>query len=279
MSDTTDIEARRQRSPSSPFISLKRAVERTVEFEDAFKRYAARPADVVKKWGYESKSSGGLQTIAALKAFGLLDDVGTGDTRKLKLSDLAIRLLGDKRPGARERALAEAAMKPRLISEYRQIWNTGRPDDDHCISELTIDRNFTPETAKKFLYVFDETIAFADLAGSDKIEAGAQEVFRDSGSGEGENEQPPDPLSLRPPAGQRRVPIMEGERVVFTEEGQPNQYLKLIASGEVDDGLLEALADFVKRQRKRLGLTPLPPPAFGKPIPTLIGQASDEDER
>ncbi|MFZ5784186.1 MAG: hypothetical protein ACOY4R_28660 [Pseudomonadota bacterium] len=46
--------------------------------------------------------------------------------------------------------------------------------------------------------------------------------------------------------------VLSGERVVFTEEGKPSQCLKLIASGDVYDGLLEALEDFVKRQRKRL---------------------------
>jgi hypothetical protein len=45
---------------------------------------------------------------------------------------------------------------------------------------------------------------------------------------------------------------MEGEHVAFTEEGQPGQYLKLIAAGTVDDTTLEALEDYVKRQRKRL---------------------------
>lgn len=47
---------------------------------------------------------------------------------------------------------------------------------------------------------------------------------------------------------------MESERVVFTEEGLPNQYLKLIASGEIDSVLLEALEDFVKRHKKRLAI-------------------------
>jgi hypothetical protein len=45
---------------------------------------------------------------------------------------------------------------------------------------------------------------------------------------------------------------MEGERVVFTEETDPANYVKLVASGAVDDSLLEALEDYVKRQRKRL---------------------------
>jgi hypothetical protein len=44
------------------------------------------------------------------------------------------------------------------------------------------------------------------------------------------------------------------KRVVFAEEANPQNYLKLIASGNVDETLLEALEDYVKRQKKRLGL-------------------------
>ena len=44
------------------------------------------------------------------------------------------------------------------------------------------------------------------------------------------------------------------ERVIYREEGMPGQYLKLVASGDLDEYLLDAVADFVKRQRKRLGL-------------------------
>jgi hypothetical protein len=48
---------------------------------------------------------------------------------------------------------------------------------------------------------------------------------------------------------------MDGERIVFTEESNPHNYLKLIASGDVDGTMLEALEDYVKRQKKRLGIT------------------------
>jgi len=61
-----------------------------------------------------------------------------------------------------------------------------------------------------------------------------------------------DPPPPPPPPARTGVAIMEGERVVFTEESNPQTYVKLIASGAVDDSLLEALEDFVKRQRKRL---------------------------
>jgi len=47
---------------------------------------------------------------------------------------------------------------------------------------------------------------------------------------------------------------MEGERVVFTEESNPHNYLKLIASGDVDGTMLEALEDYVKRRKSGLRL-------------------------
>ena len=45
--------------------------------------------------------------------------------------------------------------------------------------------------------------------------------------------------------------VKDREHVVFAEQGQPNQYLKLIVSGDLDDILLEALQVSIERQRKR----------------------------
>jgi hypothetical protein len=44
------------------------------------------------------------------------------------------------------------------------------------------------------------------------------------------------------------------------EETSPAQYLRLVASGEMDESLLEALEDYVKRQKKRLRIS-VPPQA------------------
>jgi hypothetical protein len=43
-----------------------------------------------------------------------------------------------------------------------------------------------------------------------------------------------------PPSTQGKVKLMDGERVVFTEESNPQNYLKLIANGDVDGTMLEA---------------------------------------
>lgn len=72
---------------------------------------------------------------------------------------------------------------------------------------------------------------------------------------------------------------------MFTEESNPTQYVKLVASGEVDGTLLEALEDYVKRQKKRLeglGLGNPPEHVRNQPARPRIAEAlsdiGDEQE-
>jgi hypothetical protein len=138
-------------------------VERAEALHTNHKREAARLVAVAPSWGYGAKSSGLMQTVAALKQFGLVEDSGSGDDRKIQVSDLARRVIVDQRPGAREEAIKEAARRPRLIAEYIGKWVPDRPSDAHCISELELDRGFSPDAARAFLRIFDETVAYANL--------------------------------------------------------------------------------------------------------------------
>jgi hypothetical protein len=65
------------------------------------------------------------------------------------------------------------------------------------------------------------------------------------------------PCATRLPKASRiAVSYGNGRRArrVHTEENSPHQYVKLLASGDVDEILLDAIEDYVKRQKKRLGL-------------------------
>jgi hypothetical protein len=171
MAEEAELEekGRRERSPSFPFISLQKALKRAREVADAHKRNPARLITVAETWGYAPKSSGLQQTVSALKAFGLLDDTGVGDGRRVQISDLAWRILHDTRDGVKAQAVKEAALKPRLIAEYALLWLPARPSDGHCISELHLDRGFSADAARTFLKVFDETALFANLVDNDNI--------------------------------------------------------------------------------------------------------------
>lgn len=41
------------------------------------------------------------------------------------------------------------------------------------------------------------------------------------------------------------------ERIIFAEESVPNRHIKLVMVGDVDETLLDALAAFIARRRKR----------------------------
>jgi hypothetical protein len=171
MSDLDDNaeRGRKERSPSFPFISLPKAVDRAQAFYDAHRRNGARLVTVAETWGYAQSSSGLQQTVGALKSYGLLEDVGRGQDRRIQLTDLANRILHDTRPGAKEASIKEAALRPRLFAEYAEKWLPNRPSDNHCLSELHLDRGFTPAAAQTFLRAFDETVTFANLKDEDSL--------------------------------------------------------------------------------------------------------------
>ena len=116
-----------------------------------------------------AESSGLLQTFAALRAYGLIEDVGRAEERRIQLSDLGWRILHDTRADARQEAIREAAIRPRSIAEYAHKWLPSRPSDDECISELHLDRGFSPQAAKQYLKgACHETAVLADLAPTDR---------------------------------------------------------------------------------------------------------------
>lgn len=240
------------RSPQFPFISLEKAVARAKEFEAAFGQNSGRPASVAKTWGYSEKASGGIQTMAALYAYGLLNDEGSGASRKLRLSQLALTILKDKRPSNAEKALQQAALKPRVLNELWSEWGTSRPPDHECLSILHLDKKFREDAAERLLKIYDSTIRYAGLASStpnaDNPDINGEvsgEVFE-----EPEKVLPPPPP---PPANSPgKVPLMSGERVVFAHELRPNQGFRIVVTGDVDAAMLKALEGFAKFQASLL---------------------------
>jgi hypothetical protein len=226
-----------------PFINLEKAIGRAKELYDADQRgREMTTAAAFGVWGYSEKSSGGFQSIAALKMYGLIRTT----PGKLALTEAGLRYFRDEREEEQQKLLREFALKPKLLAALWKTWHTSPPADTVARSHLKAERGLTDQSSRSLLAIYKENLAFAALTGADKpIEDEGEKEDNSDVSDSGNIRNPP-----IPPGG--KVKIMDGERVAFTEEGQPGQYLKLIASGTVDDTMLEALEDFVKRQRKRL---------------------------
>lgn len=158
--ETDSGQRRKVRSPSFPFISLREAVDRARAFYEAEQRNAARPETAAAHWGYSPKSSGGKQTIAALRAFGLIE----GDTL-VKLSGRALRILLDEREASeeRERLLKQAALLPPLHSRLWERYGADLPSAQTLRLSLILDEGFNENSVDDFLTEYKETLEFARL--------------------------------------------------------------------------------------------------------------------
>jgi hypothetical protein len=158
-------DRKRMRSPAYPYINLETAIKRAKEFYAKEQRNAAPLRVAVKHWGYEEKSSGGTQTAAALISFGLLGDEGTGDKRKVKLTENALRIVLDTRVDSEDRskAIRSAALTPKIHQQLWRKWGNNIPSLETLKHTLVLDWKppFNPAAVDGFIKEYKDTIAFA----------------------------------------------------------------------------------------------------------------------
>jgi hypothetical protein len=238
MTETQDAKAVRERSPSFPFISLKGAIGRLTEFEQKFGRQEP-PADrAYLAWGMKGDTSQAQQTLAALKAFGLVDYKGTGPKRPVAISDDARTYLRAQQETVRKGVLKRVALKPRWIGYFWPLWGTARGPDEVCLDALVLKHKFNENSAPNFLRVYDETITIAGLTDSDKIPEGSQATEEPE---DGNEDDPPPPPPPPPPAPKGKAKIMEGERELTTGLLSKDASFRLIVTGQVGVKEIERL--------------------------------------
>lgn len=149
-----------------PFINLEKALgraERLFLADKSGKPMLTQTAFEV--WEYSPKSSGAFQTVAALKGYGLLEDEGSNEDRRIQLSQAARRYFLDERDHVKAGMLAHFALSPPLFRALwdREGWSSGVPADTVARSHLKLDRNLNDQSARSLLSIFKDNIQFAGL--------------------------------------------------------------------------------------------------------------------
>jgi hypothetical protein len=219
----------RQRSPRSPFITLRKAIERADEFFRDHDRHAVRVDTATACWGYGAKSSGGRQTIATMILYELMQVSGSGQDRKVQLTENAWRYLVDERPEHRDPLLAKFALAPKVLSELWRVWGTKPPRDAECLRQLRSQRGFTETAASEIIAIYKYNIAFAKLAGSAPLPPSAED--KEALSYE----------SSVSPIKKGEVKAAAGERELTTGLLSKDASFRLIVSGQVGVKEIERL--------------------------------------
>jgi hypothetical protein len=170
MSMNDDVP-RRLRSPPYPFIPLGKAVERARQLYPKALHHSVGISILGEAWFYGSKSSGLVQTAAALIQFGLMVDEGAGDKRKFQLTREAIRIIQDSDPDSakRKELLKRAALTPKLHQELWARFTTATMSDSVVRNYLMFDRvdaneaPFSPESANSLISEYKATLSYANI--------------------------------------------------------------------------------------------------------------------
>jgi hypothetical protein len=156
-----DDAKKRHRSPNYPAVSLREAVERTGNLWKRDGKAGAPPKIAAVHIGFQSAHGQAMSVLAALKKFGLLEEVKD----RLVPSQRAIEILNlPEQDPRRVQALKDAALSPTIYRElFEQHRSTGLPADDVLEAELTTYRDFNPHAVAGFVKDFLDTLEFSGL--------------------------------------------------------------------------------------------------------------------
>jgi len=238
-----------------PFISLEKAIERAQQLFDADQKGREMAVTgAFSAWDYSDKSSGGFQTVAALKMYGLIKDTEGGDIRKIALTEDALRYFRDERIEEKTKLLRQFALQPKLIAALWNDWHDTPPADMIARSHLKAERSLNDQGARSLLAIYKENLMFAELKGSDMIEPdSANGTGSERGDEKPENKPPPPPQPQ--PAGTTRVKGREvkagmKEDIFTLKEGDVVfQWPERLSQESFDD--LEAWTQLILRKVKR----------------------------
>jgi hypothetical protein len=184
------------------------------------------PESFYQVWDLGAQSSGSRQTMAALNHFGLVEYVGRGEERKVKLTPLATYIVFDKQQQSPERdaKIRTAALMPAIHAELWKKYGALLPADVAIETYLTRDRGYNEKAAKSLLGEYKSTLKFAGLDKPDNIpsDVGEKSILepppiRDVAVGDLVQIEIDGAAQLEKPARVRAVQDHEGQKWVFVD--------------------------------------------------------------
>ncbi len=165
------LKSKKGRSPAYPAIPLEDALARADIIRKAEGRNEANYNTILAQLGYSPKSGMGAVVFSALIKFGLMTDSGSGESRKARLSESAIKILLDNRPDSSERLalIKEAALAPAIHKELWEKYQGALPSDLNIGFYLKSERGFQDNAADELIKEFRKTIDYAKLLESANI--------------------------------------------------------------------------------------------------------------
>lgn len=247
-----EMKGKKTRSPNYPALTLEKSLILTQTLLDRYARHPIAWEVATKALGYTPKSSSGKQAMAALAAYGLIQVEGLGAEKKIAVSELAFKILADKRAFSleREAAIKEAALNPSIFQKIIERYPKSLPADDALEYDMVFTYKFNKASVHDFITLFRETLGFAKIYESDII--GDENMTPEAPI----QEFPGDKPIMQPEAARSRThmqpavlgasPISEGEYEITKFYLGGNISVRLLASEPITKFTKKTIGKLIK---------------------------------
>jgi len=156
-------------------------------------RHAVPYTVAAEHWDYKPESSSAIQTAAAIKAYGLVNVNGSGNDRRMSLSQRGLDIVLDEQEESesRDAAIKAAALAPAIHAELWKKYGPNLPSDAALRTFLLRERGFNPTALDPFIAEYKSTISFAKLEPGDTIPEETDEESPDSEQDQDKRRKPP----------------------------------------------------------------------------------------
>jgi hypothetical protein len=268
------------RSPAYPGISLKEAIAKAEALYKQEGKYPAPMPSAFAAWGFSIKSSGGRETRAALRYFGLITIEGDNETGKVKLTDDALRVLLDTREDQTEKQaiIRRLALNPAIHAKLFKLYPDGIKSEASVAHDLVFADGYNKSAADELVAEFRETADYAklfqpatilDKPPTDERESDPPVVSRVVSPAVGAVVQ------TQPPAYQgRQVRIMEGERELLTGLLSKGANFRLVVQGHIGVKEIETLIKKLEIDKEILAEPDPPEPPTAEDVASQLLSAA-----
>lgn len=165
------------KSREYPAIDLRKAVDlaRRIYEKD---RWSEAPVAVsVRHLGYGGLNGNSRGALSALKKYGLVDYLGTGDNLRIKLSDLSKRIFTPVSENETAEAIWEALCLPQINADVLEKYpNWQLPSQETFANVLERDFRMQHGAAQSYITDLYESLEFARTYKRDEVQANLVDV-------------------------------------------------------------------------------------------------------
>ena len=202
------MEKKRMRSPAYPVIPLGEALECVQKMWDSQRKHEAHIDSALKAIGY-ARHGASLRIIAALNHYGLTEETGSKDDRKIRISEVAqdIILLPQSDP-RRTKALKAAAIAPAIHAALWERYGPQLPTDSSIRPYLIRDKNYNESIVGDVVANYRASLELAELDKLDDANLDQQSVISESPeTAKPMKTEPPPPLQAKLHSEDHELPI------------------------------------------------------------------------